>query len=334
MTSQPEASGAPAVYLFREEVTDDKLHAWSVYVRLKVLTEKGKEYGNVELRYASERGGGGYTISDIAGRTIHPDGTIVPFTGKPYEKLIEKTQSFKHMAKVFTMPDVDVGSIIEYRYTLRYDDHYFIAPRWIIQSELYTRKGHYVWKPTSKSLISNDDRGQLTNSIAWFPILPVGTDLKQTRIPGSGGDSGPLILEVSVHDIPPAPEEEFMPPTASFTYRVLFYYSPYLNSDEYWKNEGKYWSKHREKFIGPGGKVAAAVHDLVAPSDTQEQKLRKIYAAVMKLENTDYTREHTRAEEKRKDWERFTRRTMSLIANAEAATNLLNSLSPWRGRLA
>ena len=45
MTSQPQVPGAAAVYLYREETTDDKLHMFSIYVRLKVLTEKGKEFG-------------------------------------------------------------------------------------------------------------------------------------------------------------------------------------------------------------------------------------------------------------------------------------------------
>jgi hypothetical protein len=49
MTAQREVPGASAVYLFREETTDDDLHMFSTYVRLKVLTEKGKEYSNVEL---------------------------------------------------------------------------------------------------------------------------------------------------------------------------------------------------------------------------------------------------------------------------------------------
>src|SRR5260370_7345347 len=49
MTAQPEVPGAPAVYLYREETTDDKLHMFSIYVRLKVLTERGTDHGNVEL---------------------------------------------------------------------------------------------------------------------------------------------------------------------------------------------------------------------------------------------------------------------------------------------
>ena len=298
MTSQPEVPGAAAVYLFREETTEDKLHMFSTYVRLKVLTERGKEYANVELGYEHASEGASTVIDEIQGRTIHSDGTIIPFTGKPYEKLVEKTQGVRFMAKVFTLPDVEVGSIIEYRYKLRLDDNWFSAPRWYIQTDLYTRKAHYNWKPTDQQLISKEDGDQITNSISWTKILPEGAQLKQTQMPSSGFSNGQYIFDLDVHDIPPAPEEDYMPPISSFTYRVLFYYSPYRTGDEFWKNKGKHWAKASDKFIGPGPVVIGAVHDLVLPADNQDQKLRKIYAAVMKLENTNYTREHSGAEEK------------------------------------
>jgi hypothetical protein len=299
MTSQPEVPGAAAVYLYREETTEDKNHSFSIYTRLKILTDLGKEYANVELTFAHGSEGAGYTIEEIQGRTIHSDGTIIPFTGKPYEKLIEKAQGVKVMAKVFSMPDVEIGSIIEYRYHLRYDDQYFMNPDWYIQSDLFTRKAHYSWRPTDKQLVTGDGREQLTNGIAWFPILPVGTELKHSQIPGAGPTGGAQnVFELDVKNIPPAPREDFMPPIGSLTYRVLFFYTPYRTGAEFWKNETKYWAKTRDKFIGPGPAVTAAVKDLVLPTDTQDQKLRKLYAAVMKLENTSYTREHSSAEEK------------------------------------
>jgi hypothetical protein len=296
MTSQPEVPGAPAVYLYREEKTDDDMHVHSIYVRLKVLTEKGKEYANVELPYVA--GEGGISVTDIAGRTIHPDGTIIPFTGKPYDKLIEKTKEMRYMSKVFTLPDVEVGSIIEYSYRRRLEDNYFLSPSWFIQTKLFTRKAYYTWKPTTKQLVSNDDRGQLTSSVAWFPVLPSTADFKNVRMPGTGMNEGHLFFELNIHDVPPVPDEEYMPPTSSLTYRVLFYYSPYHTGEEYWRSEGKHWAKLTDKFIGSGPAVRAAVQEFTSPSDTQDQKLRKIYAAVMKLENTDFTREHTSSEEK------------------------------------
>jgi hypothetical protein len=299
MTSQPQVPGAAAVYLYREEITEDRLHDWMKYVRLKVLTERGKQYADVELaQYSSDYGG--YTVSDIQGRTIHPDGTIIPFTGKPLQKLIEKSSGVKVMAKVFTLPDVEVGSIIEYRYHLRYDDMYYIPPRWYVQSDLYTRKAHYLWKPTDKQLMSKGERGeQLTSVVGWFHILPPGFEVKQTRLPPTSGfEDGQATVELNVHDVAPVPEEDYMPPFGSLTYRVLFYYTPYRTPEEYWKNEGKGWAKNMDKFIGPENKVKQATAGLVSPSDTPDQKLRKIYAAVMKLDNTRFSRKKSEAERK------------------------------------
>ena len=182
-------------------------------------------------------------MNDIAGRTIHPDGTVIPFAGKPFDKLVEKTQDAKYMAKVFSLPDVEVGSIIEYRYTLRYDEYYFIAPQWFIQSALFTRKAHYLWKPTD----------QITSTIAWTPILPKGSEVKETQIPSLEGH---LLLEVNVYDIPPAPDEELMPPLSSLTYRVLFYYSPYRSNEEFWTSEENTGRSCRTSSLGPAPSLA------------------------------------------------------------------------------
>jgi hypothetical protein len=302
MTSQPEVPGAAAVYLFREETTEDSLHMWSHYVRLKVLSDEGKKYGDVTVHFMKSSGYQGVfdeanhmSVTDIQGRTIQPDGTIVPFTGKPFEKTVASNGGYKVATKVFSMPAVQVGSIIEYRYKVRWDDIFYMSPDWYPQEDLYTRKAHYLWKPTDKSLhsVSRGGRESYTSSIAWAPVLPVGTTVKEMRLP-----TGQEILELNIEKIKPMPQEDHMPPIANFSYRVNFYYTQYSSSDEFWKSEGKYWSKESDKFIGPGSAVQAFTHSAVAPGDTSEQKLRKLYAAVMELENTDYTRSRTSAEDR------------------------------------
>lgn len=298
MTSQPQVPGAPAVYLYREETTQDSLHLFRIYARIKVLTESGKQFGTVELPYATNGDGGGKTVEDISGRTIHSDGRIIPFTGQVMKKMVEKSGGTKFMTKVFSLPEVEVGSILEYRYNLRMDDHWFSAPEWFVQSNLYTRKAYYKWLPTNHDLLDSDDGGKLVSSIAWWPVLPKEAEIKQTRLPPLGTSQGQLVFELDMHDVPPAPDEEQMPPIRSFSYRVLFYYTPYRTPEEYWKNKGKSWSKRVDKFTGPGSGVTAAVQHLVLPGDSQEVKLKKIYAAVMQLDNTDLSREHSKAEEK------------------------------------
>jgi hypothetical protein len=51
MTSDPKAPGAAAVYLYREEREDEQHHFRSVYARIKVLTEAGKDAATVQIRY-------------------------------------------------------------------------------------------------------------------------------------------------------------------------------------------------------------------------------------------------------------------------------------------
>ncbi|HLJ78689.1 MAG TPA: transglutaminase domain-containing protein, partial [Acidobacteriaceae bacterium] len=67
--------------------------------------------------------------------------------------------------------------------------------------------------------------------------------------------------------------------------------------DVFWELKGAGWSMAVDKYVDQK-KLKDAVAQLVAPGDTDDQKLRKIYAAVMKLENTDLTRERTKAENK------------------------------------
>jgi hypothetical protein len=296
MTSMPEVPGAAAVYLFKEEIADDALHMQSFYVRLKVLTEGGKEFGNVELPYVS--GETGASVDNIEGRTIHADGSIVPFTGKPYEKVVETMSGYKIKVKIFSLPAVEVGSIVEYRYRLHIDDHWFQHPEWEVQTQLYTRKAHYLWMPTERMLLSDDGK-QVSTSVAWTPILPPGVTVKQSELMVSrGNDGGHSKIELEVHDIPPVPHEQYMPPMQSLSYKVLFYYTSFRSAPEFWNSAGKDWSKARDRFIGSGSNVKSAVNSLVAPGDTEEQKLRKIYSALMTFENTDFSRERSTSEER------------------------------------
>jgi hypothetical protein len=298
MTSIPEVPGAPAIYLYKEQTADDAKGMHSFYVRLKVLTEGGKKYADVELPYFSN--GIDKTVDDISGRTIQPDGTIVPFTGKPYEKTVVKgDEGYKYKVKIFTMPAVEVGSILEYRYKYHLDDHLYESPDWIVQTELFTRKAHYMWRPTDRELMSSDGK-QVSSSVAWTPILPPGVTVKETQLAQASNlvQSGHSELDLDVHDIPPIPREQYMPPMESLSYKVLFYYTSVRSIKEYWGGEGKQWGKARDRFIGPGSEVRSQVQTLVGASDTPEQKLRKLYAFVMTLDNTDFSREHSNAEER------------------------------------
>jgi hypothetical protein len=282
MTSETAAPNADAIYLYREETTDDKLHFESVYVRIKILRDEGKKYGDVEIIGSSNYDG----ITDIQGRTIHSDGTVIPFTGKPYEKLLFKTATMKYRAKVFSLPEVETGSILEYRYKLRYDDNSVISPSWTIQQPIYVRKAHYHFVPTEREVISHTDNGNVTSRLAYSQLLPNGDKIVETR----------GVYDLDVKNVPSIPKEEFEPPMQAFAYRVRFYYTGLRSPQEFWNSYGKKWAKHIDKFAAPSPAITQAAQELTSGGGTADQKLNKLYDAVMKLENTRFTREHSKDE--------------------------------------
>jgi hypothetical protein len=302
MSSLPGYPGAAAVVLNREEITKDDLHVVFHYERIKILTKEGEKYANVELPFVStsdnysDIGGNEKTLGEIAGRTIHADGTIIPFTGKPYLKVMEKSAGVKFQERVFTLPDVEVGSIIEYRYATRIADDVVESPDWYIQGELYVKSAHYAWYPTSRDL--SNERGPIT-TITWFPILPPDVNIVRHDIPhASFGHEPAQYFDLAIKDVPPEVKEPYMPPVASFSYRVLFNFTVEHTSAEWWKDEGKNWSKRIDSFADPNSELRNATVETTAGATTDDQKLQKIYAAVMKVENTHYTRAHEQREDK------------------------------------
>lgn len=293
MKSYPADPDAPAVYLYLEETVVDDIHYHTFYARVKILSEKGKEmFGDVEIPYDAHSS----TIRNISGRTIHSDGTVIPLTGGPHDKLIVKNGDERVMAKVFSLPDVQVGSILEYKWVLGYSDNYFAPPNWTVQHAIPVIKAHYHFAPTvarggNLRYIMSDFFGHQIESsqLLYSYILPPG-DKINTNADGS--------YDLTVENIPATPHEDFLPPFHSLAYRATFYYSPFRNPGEYWKTLGGYWSKEFDRFAHPSGKIHEAVNGIIAPGDNDQQKAQKIYAALMKLENTSFTREHSSEENK------------------------------------
>jgi Domain of Unknown Function with PDB structure (DUF3857)/Transglutaminase-like superfamily len=296
MTADPKAPGAAAVYLDYEEIANDPLHYQSTYARIKVLTEKGKTLATVELPYFLK---GSTKITDIKGRTIQPDGTIVPLTVKPEDLVVVKTGDYQVERKVFTLPSVEVGSILEYRYDLEYDDNTFSSPEWDIQQPYFVHKAHFQFTPEPSFMPSGsaaagratyeltDSRGRIVSSLIWWQRLPPGVKM-QTSINGS--------YTVDVTDVPPAPDEDHMPPVQSFLYKLGFFYSYARDPAAYWESEVKLWSKDVDKFAEPSKTINDAVNGLVAPADSDLDKAKKLYDAVEALDNTDYSRKKSASE--------------------------------------
>jgi len=270
MTSVPEAPGAPAVFLYRQVDRDDARYRETIYVRIKVLTDVGLNYANVEIPFIQ----GSEHISSIQARTIRPDGSVAPFDGTIYEKPIVKSDRVKYMAKTFTLPEAQVGSILEYRYEHNLPFGWVYDSHWILSQDLFTRFARF-------SLVPNP---LFTVIWSWPHGLPPGTDSPKM-------ERGKIHLEA--HNIPGVVNEEHMPPEDEVRFRVDFIYDPQriARNDpvEFWKVHGKSLYKRVEDFCDKRSAMEKAVAQITAPGDSPEAKLRKLYARVQKIHNLLYS---------------------------------------------
>ena len=177
MTSVPEAPGAAAVILYRQVDRDDDADHEYNYVRIKILNRRRAENTPTSKSRFSRKAG---DVHGVKARTIRPDGSIANFEGKPLEQMIVKAKGVKYLAKVIMLPDVQVGSIIEYRYKSDLQPYYVFDSHWILSEELFTKYAKFSLKPngffpvrsTWQSLPARHGCRQETNSREWCGSKP------------------------------------------------------------------------------------------------------------------------------------------------------------------
>ena len=287
MTSDPKAQGAAAVYLEIRESDNDPLHYKRYYARIKVLTDRGKELATV--RIANVKGSADFRIADVQGRTIHSDGTVVPLAVKPEDLLVTRNAAREIEEEVFTLPSVEVGSVLEYSYEVSYDPRHFSAPIWEVQQHHFVHKAHYEFTPFKGFLPGARDQlngyltdasGNILDHLVWNWRLPPGVTV--TEEPSVGRFS------LDVTDIPPVPKEAWMPPISSMLYKVQFYYTNGSSAEDFWMQAAKTWSKDIDRFAEPTKTVQDADAGLIATPDSDLVKAQKLYTAVEALVNESY----------------------------------------------
>jgi hypothetical protein len=227
------------------------------------------------------------------------------FDGKVFDKVVVKgmlgrgVQVRVHL-KSFTLPDVQVGSIIDFRYSLRYDERLFEPPEWIVQTDLFQKKATFKFIPYAGNLALAHDR--VGRGVQWTSYLPPDVPQPQLHpmlVPTVTSVRRPdQYVDFAITNVPPVVEEPFMPPAGAFRYQVQFYYMIDPEPETFWKEEGKFWSKDVEKFLDRKAGVSEVIAKNVLAGDTPEQKVRKIYAFVTQLENQTFRPGRPEAEEK------------------------------------
>lgn len=145
-------SSADAVYIynigdthFEISPTGFKMQT-QVKVRMMILTEKGKDYANQSVVYHSSDKGSSFNndkVLNISAASYNlVDGKVVKTSMSGKYEFVEKVDDYTKRTK-FSIPEVKVGSIIEYKYTL-VSPRYTYIPTWYMQMDDPVRYNYYT----------------------------------------------------------------------------------------------------------------------------------------------------------------------------------------------
>jgi hypothetical protein len=267
----PGTPNAPAIQLYYAHHIDDNEQTQFFYSRIKILADGGRKYGDVEVPVYP-----GVKFTELQARTIRPDGSIVTFTGAPYEKVLVKGRGFKYLVQTFTFPEAGVGSIVEYKYKLRAKA--FGNNHWVVQHHLFTVREHFLFLNKGMSSIT---------CVAKFLAKQPSQDKNN--------------FELELENVPAFEPEEQMPPEENYK-QVVYFFDGFMGVPAfYWARVTSRVAVVFSQFIGDHKEIREAAEEATRGVAGSEEKLRKLYARAQQIRNLAYERERTESEEKKED---------------------------------
>ena len=288
--------GAPAVVLFKKaelklmDFRKDVSSNLKVQVRIKVLSEEGKAYGEIEIPHSSF-----YRLTGFEGRTVLADGSVAELDKDSIfrERSSKARKSFVTKA---AFPAVEAGAIIDFRYALRWDSIYFLEP-WYFHNEIPTLLSEIVYdKPENMGLQP------------WY---------RQTSQQALQSDTKKTLrgirMRVWVEDLPGLPDEPYSFPSNDLSSRFMVVPTKVVLSGqetplfESWKEvckdfETYFYAKARNKDRQASKKAAELVANAAGPREKAAAIYRFVRDEVLTTESagvfiyTDSTADRTFSE--------------------------------------
>ncbi len=251
---------ADAEAIFWEvRIVDGRGAVWEHYLRIKIFTERGaEEFAQVHLFYRKHT-----SVEDIRGRTIKPDGAILPLDKKTvFERNVVKARGVKMRAKSFAMPGVEAGVIIEYQWRyIEYRWSYRVRANYELdfQRDIPVWRVNYYVKPLATSRMSM--RFQVFNH----------PPLDYTQEPQGA-------YSFYAENMPAYKEEPRMPPEKSQRVWMLIYYreNKRLPKEQFWQEHARDLLRLGKTALMMSGPVKKAVAAVTAEAATTEEKADRI----------------------------------------------------------
>jgi len=203
--------GAPGVLLYRKaelhfrDYPSKANSRLEVMVRLKILTEEGKSLGEIELPHSRQ-----LRLDNLEGRIVRLDGSeqALPKDAVFVER---RSRSRKAFVTKAAFPNVEVGAILDFKYTFFWDSFYYLEPWFfhdtlpVLHSEvLYVvpnSLGVQVWgKETSSAKIQTEKQQRRQGSFfkVWMDNLP-GLPSEPFSFPQADLSSRFMVIPTQLH---------------------------------------------------------------------------------------------------------------------------------------
>ncbi|HLP26308.1 MAG TPA: DUF3857 domain-containing protein [Acidobacteriota bacterium] len=295
-TIDPDAS----VEVLARESTIDDSDVYSTiadhYFRIKVFDKAGVDkLAKIEIPFDRNSTG----VSGVEARTIKRDGTIVELKKSDvFEREVVKVGDVRRRVKSFAPPGLEPGAIVEYRYRIVAETRAVMFPL-LFQADAPVRSVTYRFKPL-----------EMIPGLS-LQVLYLNFPKKEMK-PGRSG-----FYEFTAANLRPFKEEPMSAPAVHLASSVVLYYTfePGKNPDVYWAGLSEQQFRETKSKAKATKAIVAQAQQLVAPTDSVEEKLRKLH---------DYCR--TKIQNRSSDASGLTReQRRKLKANDDADDTLRNA---------
>ncbi len=220
---------------------------------VKILNNRGQHYANISIAYTPQS-----RIENIQARTISPTGKIKVLDKKNiYDVTLYPRFIFysDQRAKIFTMPAIEPGSVIEYRYQLRISGRN-LWPSWNFQDDIPTLNSRFIVVAPSEWEVKH----KLYN-----------IDLEATIVKAPSGFKSSYIWQAK--DVPAFKSEFGMPPMSDRLARLEI--APLGMTC--WDDVAQWYHELSEPQIKAGNSIKELALTLTQNVEGDEAKLKNIY---------------------------------------------------------
>jgi|GEM_PF-1868484 len=279
-TQCAEAPEAEAVILLdavdMEIVLGNRLHIeFNHRVRIKVLTENGKSQADIRIPYWHED-----KLRDLKAHTILPGGKKIKLSKKSIYD--EQNRNWKY--KVFTMPGVTPGAVIEYKYR-KTSEHFGNLEPWAFQNGLFTCHSQisvlipsgFTYRAFKKNIGGHEIEEYKEEKVAantrQYPLLYTWKMMNVEAL-----ENAPYIINLDDY-------------RKEISFQIVGYRDQYTNVTfiKEWKDIAEMVRNFRKRHLKKNKTIQAAAVRLTAGCTTNPEKVEAIYNYIRKhILNDEY----------------------------------------------